>query len=107
MKILIVFSLSMFAIVCISCKREKAGELEHRIPVDWFFSLHVKEPKTGFKDGLFTVDFEIESDFEGEVFILMVLRHPYTHEDDPNFDVCVPIRGFGNDVKVDGYQICS
>ena len=106
MKNLFVYSLCMLAIVCFSCNRNEPSWLGDE-PADFLPSLLVKDPKTDFKDGVFTVDLEIESDFEGEVFILMALRHPYRHLDDPNYEECVWVRGFGNEVKVDGYQIRS
>lgn len=109
-----VFLVSMLAILCFSCNRnqesdpDEPGQGQYGRPAEVGFSLFVHErPVTTFKDGIFTVDLVIESDFEGEAFILLALRRPSIPENDPNYDRCVPFRGFGNDVKVDGYQIRS
>ena len=107
MKKIIVFIVSILAVLCFSCNREVPGGSNDLEPASYALSLYVKEPKTSFKNGVFTVDLEIESEFEGEAFILMALRHPYHQENDPNFEYCVPVRGFGNEVKVDGFQIRS
>jgi len=74
------------------------------------FSEKRYDVNTKFENGVFQIDFGIRSEEEGDVFILLALRkaaHKYDHYIcgiDPDF--VVP-SGFGDDVKVDGYQIRS
>ena len=103
MKNLFVFSLSMLAFLCFSCNRNQGGEdpccgggPAGSISTNW------DDIKTEFVDGVFKIDCKITSDEKGEAFILLAFRHP---------EYCcggfVPISGYGNDLKVDGYQIRS
>ena len=100
---LVFYSLSMIAMMCFSCKQN--DECDRFTDFPFFTSLEIKEdPKTNFKNGIFTVDVEIKSDYKGEAFIMLALRQ-VNNEKSKN---CEPYyRGFGNDVQVDGYQIRS
>jgi len=102
MKNLFVFSLSMLAFLCFSCNRNQTNQ-EGDDPICnlWSSSIYTNwdDIKTEFVDGVFQIDCKITSDEKGEAFILLALRKP--EYDD------VPFRGYGNDVKVDGFTIRS
>ena len=97
-------SLYILVIVCFSCKQYKDNSFELR--PGYLNSIKVNEPKTYFKNGIFTVAFKIESDYEGDAFVILALRQTYKLGDDSEAD-CDEHRGFGNDARVDGYQIRS
>ena len=102
MKNLFVFYLSMLAFLCFSCNRNQTNQ-EGDDPCcrGIASSIYINGDgiKTEFVDGVFRLDFKIESDEEGEVFIMLALSQPD--------DYVSPIRGYGNDVKVDGFTIRS
>ena len=137
MKKFVVLSLSLLAVFYCSCNQKE--ECQCRSLISWAdctTSIDVKIPKKPvFKNGVFHVDLEIESDVEGDAFILLQLvnltnRSKYLHitenefflyvtEDEritfcdvshPNYGVVIdgeigPVFGYGSDVKVDGYQV--
>ena len=62
-------------VCCFACKQEKIDFGDQITYAPYTISISIAEPiKTNFKNGIFTVDFKIESDFESEAFIAMVLR---------------------------------
>ena len=110
MKNLFIISLSMIAMICFSCNRNQTDEIcecdENSRPYPFVSSINVEVPvKTAFEDGVFKIDCEIVSDEESDAFILLALRHIYD-VNDPSYSHGY-IKGFGNEVKVDDYQIRS
>ena len=94
----------MVAVLNVSCKNEERIPCDVCEPPDWVSSIHYREVKTDFKNGIYQMDCIINNyeEEECEAYLLLALRHPVF---DPNRDLFV--RGFGNDVKVDGFTICS
>jgi len=97
-----IFLFCMLVIMCLACNRVqvcKCGKCDNTgDPVPFASSLNIIEwPKTSFEDGIFKVDCIIESDEESNAFILLVLRQAKDGA----------IKGFGNDVKIDGYSVRS
>ena len=98
MKKYIVFVISAIAVFCITCKQEKPCISDTIHEFEGAFSIYAKAPyplKSSYMNGVFQVDCEIKSDEEGDAFIFMVLRHARLDS----------IKGFGNNVKVDGFRI--
>lgn len=112
----------MVAVFCFSCRQIQTSEPEEPCwlaysPPQFFNSIKVKIPcepscwpdvTTYYKEGIFHIDFDIESEQEGEAFILLALRQAgYWFDEWGNVANYHVSNGFGNVVKVDGYEICS
>ena len=114
MKKFIVILVSLVAVFWFSCGKriDYCGDYELLglsllpRPISYLPSIDIVEPvKTNFRNGIFTIDFKIESDFKGEAYIAMILRHRQV--DNKSVELCYPVKGFGSDVKVYDYQIRS
>ena len=125
MKKLFVLSLCVLVVLYSSCKQKLTDDCGFCMLPDRANSISVKIPeKPVFKNGVFQVDLEIESDEESDAFIWMVLVHPElrdfeewyhyyyssgvncdSNHPDYGYDVNIYAKGFGCDVKVDGFQI--
>ena len=117
MKKFVLVLASVAVVFCFSCGKhtvEGCGSFE--FPPRELPSIEIVEPVlTNYRNGIYSVYFTIESDFEGEAFIAMVLRQAYFRTggfifnvDTQMMDSCyVLAKGFGNSVVVEGYQIRS
>ena len=118
MKNIIFFSLIFVVAFFCSCSKEK--NIENCDADECFVSLYntiyIKPLETNFNDGVFQVSCDIVSYEEGEAFLLLGLLKDASADPPPDYlgNKEVPFynydlygRAFGNEAKVDGFQIGS